>query len=148
MRVVPAVVGALLLVSACSSEAGPTPKRGAQDPGPEALRVKLEALTADACYTDPEKQNPPGCEKYVTQLGSVPATARGFAGTDGPELAAQADELATAITAYRSDSCYTPEGTGADACSAALMDIADALTGVKSELGAVLDSAATGTSPG
>jgi hypothetical protein len=148
MRVVPAVVGALLLFSACSSEAGPAPKRAAQDPGPGALRVKLEALTADSCYTEPEKQDPPGCEKYVTQLGSVPATARGFAGIDSPELTEHADALATAITAYRSDSCYTPAGTGVDACSAALVDIADALKGVQSELGAVLDSAATRTTPG
>lgn len=148
MRFVPAVIGALLLVSACSSEAGPTPQRAPQDPGPGALRVKLAALTADSCYTAPEKQDPPNCEKYVTQLGSIPETARGFAGIDSPDLTEHANALATAITAYRGDSCYTPAGTGVDACSAALTDIAEALSGVKTELGAVLDRATTGTTPG
>ncbi|SFB51790.1 hypothetical protein SAMN05216266_115151 [Amycolatopsis marina] len=148
MRVVPAIVSAvsaaaILLLTACSGEAGPTPKRAPQDPGPGALQVKLEALTADACFTEPAEQNPPGCEKYVTQLGSVPGKARQFAGTAHPELKGHGDELEAAITAYRADSCNTEAGTGAVTCSDALVDIAEALSGIETALAAVVDAAGT-----
>ncbi|WP_245976412.1 hypothetical protein [Amycolatopsis palatopharyngis] len=151
IRVVPAVLGAVFLLTACSGEAGPTPKRAPQDPGPGALQVKLEALTVDTCYTEPAEQDPPGCEKYVTQLGSVPGKARQFAGTAHPELARYGTELEAAITAYRADSCNTEAGTGAATCSDALVAIADALGGVESALGAVVSTTPateTGTTPG
>ena len=65
----------VLVLSGCGGEAGPTPKQGGE-PGPDALPIKLDALTVDPCYASPETQLPKGCEKYVTEVGTVPGTAR------------------------------------------------------------------------
>ncbi|MFF5990288.1 hypothetical protein [Prauserella flavalba] len=122
----------LLPLSACSREAGPTPKAAAPDPGPAELRVKLEALTVDVCFTDPREMDPPGCQKYVTQLGTIPGTAQKFAGTEHPELAGAGRSLDKAIRAYRDNTCGT-EGA-ADACTQALVDMSTALGQVEAHL--------------
>ncbi|PXY19847.1 hypothetical protein DI005_03270 [Prauserella sp. PE36] len=122
----------LLPLSACAREAGPTPKGAAPDPGPGALRVKLEALTMDVCFTDPTEMDPPGCQKYVTQLGTVPGTAQKFAGTEHPELAEAGRALDKAIRGYRDNTCGT-QGS-ADACTEALVDMSTALGQVKAHV--------------
>lgn len=126
-----ALAGLLLVVlSACSREAGPTPQGPGDDPGPDALRVKLNALTVDVCYRTPTEIDPPSCQKYVTQLASVPGTAREFARGDHPELAEAANALEKSIRAYRGNGCGT--GGRPDACTESLVDMAEALGNVES----------------
>jgi len=89
----PVAIGGALLVmvlSGCGNEAGPTPKQGGE-PGPDALPTKLDALTVDQCYASPRTQLPKGCEKYVTEVGNVPGTARKRAADRDPRLAAEAE---------------------------------------------------------
>lgn len=126
LLVVPLVL--LALLGACSREAGPTPRGSGVEPGPGALRVKLHALTADDCFRVPAEMPPPHCQKYVTQLASVPETVAGFESA-GPRLNEAAGELTAGIKAYRRHSC-AGEGAG-DECSKALADIAKALADVR-----------------
>jgi hypothetical protein len=131
-----AVGGALLvlLLSGCGSEAGPTPKQGGE-PGPDALPTKLDALTADQCYASPQRQLPKGCEKYVTELGSVPGAARKRAGDTDPQLLTEAAGLERAIGSFRGAGCTTVADPGG-ACTQALVDIAAALGGLKKQVDA------------
>ncbi|WP_307849690.1 hypothetical protein [Qaidamihabitans albus] len=134
IRVVLATLaGALLLMlPACSEEAGPTPKQ-APDPGPEALSVKLGNLMVDPCFRRPAEMDPPSCQKYVTQLASVPGTAEKFAGTEHPELAAAARELAAGVSTYRDNGCAAPDA--GEACTRALTDIAAAVEEIEAGVG-------------
>ncbi len=131
-----AVGGALLvlLLSGCGSEAGPTPKQGGE-PGPDALPTKLDALTADQCYASPRTQLPKGCEKYVTELGSVPGSARKRAGDKDPQLVTEAAGLERAVGVFRSTGCTTVADPGGP-CTQALVDIAAALSGLKKQVDA------------
>ncbi len=131
-----AVGGALLalVLSGCGGEAGPTPKQGGE-PGPDALPTKLDALTVDQCYASPRTQLPKGCEKYVTEVGNVPGAARKRAGDDDPRLVAEAGKLELAVGAFRGAGCTTVPDPGGP-CTQALVDIAAALAGLKSQVAA------------
>lgn len=132
-RVLAGVAGLMLLVVAgCANEAGPQPEGQPGDPGPEALRVKLDALTVDRCYTQPTQQRPKNCEKYVTQLANVVGRVDKHAAAGGPQAAQRGRELDTAIAAYRDNGCNVDEPASPDACTGALTDIATALHAIKS----------------
>ncbi|MGW5722710.1 hypothetical protein ACWEVP_41520 [Amycolatopsis sp. NPDC003865] len=124
----------VLVLSGCGGEAGPTPKQGGE-PGPDALPTKLDALTVDQCYASPRTQLPKGCEKYVTEVGNVPGSARKRADDRDPQLVAEADKLDTAVKAFRSASCTTVPDPGGP-CTQALVDIAGALTDLKKQVAA------------
>nr|WP_221219828.1 hypothetical protein [Prauserella isguenensis] len=135
-----AVAGVLvLLTSACSREAGPMPTGGGgDDPGPAALATKLRALTQDVCYRSPGDIDPPACEKYVTQLGSVPGSARDFARgeygrDDHPGLLKAANTLGKGLKTYNNAQCGRSAGGSRDdeACTQTLQDVADALDDVQ-----------------
>ncbi|PRX44268.1 hypothetical protein B0I33_112146 [Prauserella shujinwangii] len=132
-RVVLAAVAAaaLLPLAACSGEAGPEPKRS-PDPGPGALYDKIDLLMNDPCFREPTGLAPPECEKYVTQLASVPGNAAKYAGGDHPELKDAGSALGEAIAAYRDNGCA--KAAAAPACSQALRDVADALREVEAEI--------------
>lgn len=132
----------MLLLAACSEEAGPTPKGQPTDPGPGAMHVKLQALTADECFRFPDEVYPPNCQKYVTQLASIPERTRGYADADHPALTAAANDLDTGVTAYRKQKCE--HGGDKAACAAALTDIARAVEAIKTE---VTDLPGVGTQP-
>lgn len=116
------------------------PEGQGQDPGPGALDVKLEAITGDNCFRAPGEVYPPNCEKYVTQLSTVPGTARGFTGT-GPGLAEAADDLDAGVRAYRANGCAGGGGSGDAACATALTDISAAVRALRTELSAMPDVA-------
>jgi hypothetical protein len=139
VRTAAVVIAVLLLaLSGCSQEAGPTPEGGqAPDPGPHALHVKLEALTADDCYRFPARIKPPSCQKYVTEVANIPQTAQRFA-AGHPRLADAVKALSAGITGYRSHSC---DEQGTAACAGALGDIATALTQVRDRVAALSDAA-------
>lgn len=118
----------MVLTSACSREAGPTPTGGGDDPGPAALATKLRALTEDACYRDPGGGDPAGCQKYVTQLGSVPGKARDYAKGDHPELSKAANALDKGLTTYNNGQCGD---SGGRQCEQSLQDISSALGNVQ-----------------
>lgn len=124
----------VLVLSGCGGEAGPTPKQGGE-PGPDALPTKLDALTVDQCYASPRTQLPKGCEKYVTEVGNVPGSARKRANDRDPQLVAEADQLDTAVKAFRSASCTTVPDPGGP-CTQALVDIAGALGNLKKQVDA------------
>ena len=130
-------VGALLLLllTGCGKEAGPTPKQGGE-PGPDALPVKLDALSVDQCYLNPRSQLPKGCEKYVTEVGNVPGTVRKRAAGADAQLAAQADALEKAVGTFRSAGCTTVATPGGP-CTQALDDIAAAVTSLKQRISAL-----------
>lgn len=116
------------------------PAQQPQDPGPGALAVKLNALSADECFRSPQAVPPPDCEKYVTQVSSIPGTARSFvdaAETADSALTEAADELAAGVTAYRGNSCA--QGGDVQTCAGALTDIATALEAVRREVSALPD---------
>jgi len=95
VRRFPVAIGGALLVlvlSGCGNEAGPAPKRGGE-PGPDALPTKLTALTVDQCYASPRTQLPKGCEKYVTELGSVPGELVRLTMDMAPEITLSCESL-------------------------------------------------------
>jgi hypothetical protein len=131
------VIGALvLLLSGCGgNEAGPKVARPAGDPGPDALPIKLNALTVDDCFLSPSLQIPKGCEKYVTELGGTVNTLRDRATTSkDPKLNDEADGLSKAVAAYRSNSCDTVTASGNGPCKNALVDIAGTLAVIKANV--------------
>jgi len=130
-----AIGGALvLLLSACGGhEAGPTPKQGGSA-GPDALPVKLNALTADQCFLSPDQQSPKGCEKYVTEIGNTAAQVRARAGVKNVPLGQLADQLDKGVKAYRDNTCNTVGTPGNGPCTRAVSDIAATLTAIKSSV--------------
>ncbi|WP_329056583.1 hypothetical protein OG738_06090 [Amycolatopsis sp. NBC_01488] len=124
----------VLVLSGCGNEAGPTPKQGGE-PGPDALPVKLDALTADQCYASPRTQLPKGCEKYVTEVANVPGTARKRANDRDPQLVAEADKLEQAVGEFRGAGCTTVPDPGGP-CTQALVDVAGALGSLKKQVAA------------
>lgn len=125
----------MLVLSGCDSEAGPKTAPQAQDPGPDALPVKLIALTADDCFRSPGSQPPKGCEKFVTELGNTAGSVRERGLADkNQQLGVQADRLDKAVAAYRSNSCNTVTTTGNGPCGDALTEIAGALNLIKNEI--------------
>ena len=125
-----------LVLTGCSTEAGPKARRGAGDPGPDALPTKLEALSADACFTDPRAQRPSGCEKYVTEVGNASGSVHKLAKsgkTVNQPLDADATAIDQAVSAFRGAGCTTVDPVGG-ACTKALVDISAALAEVKQKV--------------
>jgi hypothetical protein len=136
-KVTAVVLGVLVLVlSGCDSEAGPKTVQQVQNLGPDALPIKLDALTADDCFLSPSAQPPKGCEKFVTELGNTAGSVRerGLADKD-LQLGVQADRLDKAVASYRSNACNTVTTTGNGPCGDALTEIAGALTLIKTDVG-------------
>jgi hypothetical protein len=102
-----------------------------RDPGPDALPIKLEALTADQCFRSPDRQIPKGCEKYVTELGNTAASVRKRAGDQDPQLVALADRLDRFVGAYRTTGCGTIGTPGSGPCTQALADMAATLGDIR-----------------
>ncbi|WP_254126145.1 hypothetical protein [Amycolatopsis sp. CA-230715] len=142
-RIVAASALALLavLVSGCSGEAGPKPKPQAPDPGISGLKVKLEALVADTCYSKPGGQEPKGCEKYVTQLGGTAGTVHKQAGlAKNPKLDGFATDLDHGVEAYRAGGCTTVASAAPGPCVDSLTAIARSLREIKSTVDALPDA--------
>lgn len=122
-----------LALAGCGNEAGPTPGPNPGTPGPDALPIKLDALSADACYTSPETQLPKGCEKYVTEVGGTAGTVHQRAQqgktVDRP-LDGEATGLDQAVSSFRAAGCTTVPTPGG-ACTKALTDISEVLTSIK-----------------
>ncbi|MDT8909444.1 hypothetical protein [Amycolatopsis sp. PS_44_ISF1] len=122
-----------LALAGCGNEAGPTPGPNPGTPGPDALPIKLDALSADACYASPETQLPKGCEKYVTEVGgtagAVHQRARQGKTVDRP-LDGEAGGLDQAVGSFRAAGCTTVPAPGG-ACTKALTDIAEVLASIK-----------------
>lgn len=132
-----AVIGGVLVLvlSGCgSNEAGPTPSGATRDEGPDALPLKLKALTADQCFLAPAAQPPKTCEKYVTELGNTAAQVRKRAGAKDQPLATLADQLDVGVNAFRSNNCITVPTPGNGPCTQAITDIATALQAVKTRV--------------
>ncbi|MGW4483553.1 hypothetical protein ACWEOE_06910 [Amycolatopsis sp. NPDC004368] len=122
-----------LTLAGCGSEAGPTPGPNPGTPGPDALPIKLDALSADACYTSPQTQLPKGCEKYVTEVSGTAGAvhARAAAGkTVDVALEHAAAALDQGVGAFRGAGCTTVPTAGGP-CTQALITISGALTSVK-----------------
>jgi hypothetical protein len=125
----------VLVLSGCgSNEAGPAPTNPTQEPGPDPLLLKVEALSADQCFLIPEQQRPKGCEKYVTELGNTAAMVRKRAGSKDTHLATLANQLDKAINAYRGSACNTVETSGKGPCTQALSDISTTLDAIKTRV--------------
>lgn len=122
-----------LALAGCGSEAGPTPRPNPGPVGPDALPIKLDALSADACYGSPETQLPKGCEKYVTEVGgtagAVHQRAQEGKTVDRP-LDGEASGLDQAVNSFRAAGCTTVPTPGG-ACTKALTDISAALDSIK-----------------
>lgn len=125
-----------LVLTGCSNEAGPKARPGAGDPGPDALPTKLDALSADACFTAPQSQLPKGCEKYVTEVGNTAGSVHRLAKagkTVNQPLDADATAIDQAVGAFRQAGCTTVPAPGG-ACTQALVSISGALTEVKQKV--------------
>lgn len=143
-----AALASAALLSGCSTEAGPAVKPQAGDPGPQALQVKLDALSVDQCFTSPADQIPSGCEKYITQLANTSNTLRARIATSaGAEaggtvskeglnkdaLTTQANNLDKGISAFRAQNCTTISSAN-EPCAQALIDVSNAVKTIKAEL--------------
>jgi hypothetical protein len=125
----------VLVLSGCGSNgAGPTPTGPTRDEGPDALPLKLKALTADQCFLAPAQQRPKTCEKYVTELGNTAAQVRQRAGAKDQPLSNLADQLDTAVNAFRSNNCITVDTPGNGPCTQSISDIATALQAIKTRV--------------
>jgi hypothetical protein len=134
-RTLAALAGLLtLVVAGCGTEAGPTPKPGAANPGPEQLSLKLDALTVDRCFTNPDQESPKGCEKYITEMSNTSRMVRQLAGPRMPTFGPQADRLDKSISVYRDSSCGSVATPGNDPCTNSLIDLASTLRAVKESL--------------
>ncbi|WP_116204253.1 hypothetical protein [Amycolatopsis circi] len=125
-----------LVLTGCSTEAGPKARPGAGDPGPDALPTKLDALSADACFTGPQTQLPKGCEKYVTEVGNTAGSVHKLAKagkTVNQPLDRDATALDQAVGAFRQAGCTTVPTPGG-ACTQALVSISAALTEAKQKV--------------
>lgn len=122
-----------LVLAGCSSEAGPTPGPNPGSAGPDALPIKLDALSQDTCYVSPQSQLPKGCEKYVTEVGGTAAAVHQRAAS-GKALDVALDHAAAALDqgvgAFRGAGCTTVPDPGGP-CTQALITISAALTSVK-----------------
>lgn len=126
------MIGVALLLGACGQEQGRTPT---DQLDVETLEVKLHALMADSCHSDPESQPPHACEKYVTQLGNTANTVAAAARTGYPRLAEPARVMTEQISEYRKSGCPSSNPTSQQVCWDALTKLADALDDVEAELG-------------
>lgn len=129
-----------VLLSGCSSEAGPSVKPQASDPGPEALLTKLDALSADQCLISPADQIPSGCEKYITQLASTSGTIHAqiaklpsTPARHSAALTSQADALDKGIAEFRGQNCTTVSAVGPP-CTPVLISLSDTVKALKAEL--------------
>jgi hypothetical protein len=125
----------VLVLSACGgNETGPAPTNPTQEPGPDPLLLKVDALSTDQCFLVPEQQRPKGCEKYVTQLGNTAAMVRSRAGSKDTRLAMLGDQLDKAVSDYRGNACNTVETAGKGPCTQALSDISTSLDAIKTRV--------------
>ncbi|WP_033293293.1 hypothetical protein [Amycolatopsis jejuensis] len=118
-----------LLLTGCSREAGPTPKSPGQ-PGVDALPIKLDALTQDACYSSPQTQLPKGCQKYVIEVRNTAGAVhqRAAAGKKVDQsLDGDATALDQGVNAFLQAGCATVEAPGGD-CTQALVTISAGVT--------------------
>jgi hypothetical protein len=125
----------VLVLSGCGSNGTVTAPTGqTQSEGPDTLPLKLKALTADQCFLAPSQQRPKSCEKYVTELGNTAAQVRKRAGAKDKPLSNLADQLDTAVNAFRSNNCLTVDTPGNGPCTQAISDIATALQAIKTRV--------------
>lgn len=134
MKTFPVVTAALVLLAGCG---GPSqaPSTGEDTFNPKSTSIKINALQADPCYTDPAREGAPACEKYVTQVRNLANTVA--VGADGkyPQLGGPSRALLTNVTTYRKNGCNEPGSAANQVCVGALTDIAGALDKVVEVLG-------------
>ncbi|MBA0128007.1 hypothetical protein H0B56_20880 [Haloechinothrix sp. YIM 98757] len=126
---------AVLALPACG-QASQVPNEIDDDvPGQiDVLDTKISALRDDPCHTEPAQREPRACEKFVTQLGNTAGTMREIARGDHERLAGHAERLESRVTDYRDGRCGTAQPVEEDVCVDALVDLADTLDEVRSEL--------------
>jgi hypothetical protein len=129
MRVVVSAV-LLLLLTACSREAGPVAEAPAPDPGPGATQNKLRQMSADLCFQAPQEQRPADCAKYIVQLSGAVRAVQKNAGGDEQVLSA-ARAMETGIGVYRQGECHLADPADPAMCTQALTDISAAVTDAK-----------------
>ncbi|SNR38907.1 hypothetical protein SAMN06265360_104181 [Haloechinothrix alba] len=100
----------------------------------DVLDTKIDALRDDPCHTEPAQREPRDCEKFVTQLGNTAGTMREIARDEHERLAGHAERLAARVADYRDHRCGTAQPAEEDVCVDALVDLADTLDEVRSEL--------------
>ncbi|MGC7095608.1 hypothetical protein ACPZ19_13140 [Amycolatopsis lurida] len=123
----------LLAMAGCGGDdpAPAQPKPG--EVSPEALLTKATALTADPCFTAPEKQRFWLCEKYVTQLGSFTGTVNKLAETF-VALREPGQQLRTGIDGYRGAGCEAESAPDAAICLRQLDQLKAGLDTVRTRL--------------
>lgn len=100
-----------------------------------ALRIKLQALTTDACHSDPRSLPPKGCQKYVTQLGNTARTVAAAAQAGNEGLAGPAEAMSRGVKAYRAGKCELVRPVSDHVCYEALDAIAAAVEQTQRQLG-------------
>ncbi|MFI6301779.1 hypothetical protein ACIBCH_07910 [Amycolatopsis thailandensis] len=130
MRTKAILLALLLVLSGCGSNEVPVTVKPTRSEGPDVLPIKLKALGTDQCYLAPGTESPKGCQKYVTELSSAAGTVR----KRRPDLVPSAEALDRPISVFRTANCQDQAAPGGQ-CSQALVDMAAALTSVKSLVG-------------
>lgn len=126
-------VGIALLLAACG--AGETARDTTGAVHLESLRIKLDALMADSCNSEPESMEPWQCEKYVTQLANMATTLTDAAESGIERLAGPGQRMTAGVSEYRAGRCAGPSPVSEEKCVTALTQIADAVSAAERAIG-------------
>ncbi|AXB47106.1 hypothetical protein [Amycolatopsis albispora] len=123
----------LLALAGCGGDDSGSTRPKPDEVTPEVLLTKANALTADPCFTAPEKQRFWLCEKYVTQLGSFTGTVNKLA-ESFVALREPGQQLQAGIDGYRRAGCEAETGPDAAACLRQLDELKAGLDTVRTRL--------------
>lgn len=135
MKTFPVVTLATFALLAGCGGPPQSPSTGEDTFDAKSTTIKINALQADPCYTDPAREGAPACEKYVTQVRNLANTVASGAKTKYPQLGGPSRTLLENVTTYRKNGCNEQKSATNQVCINALTDIADALDKTVETLG-------------
>jgi len=121
------LVGAVLVLGACSTEAGPT----AEQPQEQAVTLdnlsrKIELVQHDVCYKKSAEHGTPGCDRYLVEtrnIGNAAADADGAS----EEVISRGHALSQRVQQLYDNQCLPPRPANEQQCAQNLDEIGNAM---------------------